>query len=198
MNRSPLARLTSLLALAALLFVGAIGAAQPAAAHTGTSSRWPVKQKCYDYNFGTYCAPFVEIPYFIKTQTGAKNFRTAITNAVKAWNDTPTRVLFTEVTNPSSAKVTITSTTEVNGSNWGYGGWSATNGQITSGYVKLYSPTIGTASDSKVQGVAVHELGHVLALVHNSNSQSIMYTGYRSFNTPQQHDVDDIKAMYGG
>jgi len=64
--------------------------------------------------------------------------------------------------------------------------------------LQLNTNTLGVESDFIRQKVACHEFGHGVGLAHvvGGTIASIMRQGTLSYNTPQQHDIDDVNALY--
>jgi predicted Zn-dependent protease len=69
-----------------------------------------------------------------------------------------------------------------------------------SAVVYLNQKYMDPASDFTRTQVVTHEFGHVLGLAHTTYDPSIMETGpvllNKSFNTPQQYDINDVNGIY--
>ena len=84
----------------------------------------------------------------------------------------------------------------------GYTSMSVSGGYFVSGTAYLNYYFIQNYSWGQVDGVATHELGHVIGLAHNSSGCVIMtpYTSYRwgtcGISTPQTDDVNGINSLY--
>src|SRR5918997_6364567 len=135
--------------------------------------------------------------YIGYTQSGG--YATPVHNAARSWHNTPTRaVVFTE----AYANSEIDFFTQYRSESW----WGLAVNNPCSGsgctyrWSTLYlnSRTLAGESDFTRQKVAAHEFGHGVGLAHNTDSwySSIMKQGYLSYNTPQQHDINDINAIY--
>lgn len=63
---------------------------------------------------------------------------------------------------------------------------------------QLNTGTLASETAFTRQKVATHEMGHGMGLAHNTDwwYTSIMKQGYLSYNTPQNHDINDINALY--
>ncbi len=71
--------------------------------------------------------------------------------------------------------------------------------------LNTHAGTFGSLNAFDRQLVVVHELGHSLGLKHNgyyaggsSGYYSVMDYCCPSYNTPRQHDINDINALYPG
>jgi hypothetical protein len=131
------------------------------------------------------------------TQNGA--YRTQVVNAGSSWHYTPTKVVVYE-TAYAYSKADFYGY-YYSDSWWGLAvhhpcaGWGCSYH-----YADLYlnTRTLGVESDFIKQKVAAHEFGHGLGLAHNTDSwySSIMKQGYLSYNTPQNHDINDTNDIY--
>ncbi len=135
--------------------------------------------------------------YIGYTQSGS--YATPVVNAARSWQATPTRaVVFPE----GYATSEIDFFTQYRSESW----WGLTvhnpcaGSGCVYGWATLYlnSRTLASESDFTRQKVATHEFGHGLGLAHTTDwwYSSILKQGYLSYNTPQQHDIDDTNALY--
>lgn len=63
---------------------------------------------------------------------------------------------------------------------------------------QMNTGTLGSQSTFIRQKVATHEMGHGMGLAHTTDSwySSIMKQGSLDYNTPQNHDINDINTLY--
>lgn len=122
---------------------------------------------------------------------------TAYSDAISAWNYSPAYIVFTS--NPGMVYATdaYNSGTSLDGwTNYGssnnYFTWA--NTYLNYYYTVNYPP-------EKIQGIAVHELGHSVGLAHASGCVIMVASSYTRWNicgidTPQTDDDNGIDALY--
>ena len=129
---------------------------------------------------------------------------TAYTNALQAWNNTPTPVLFVKESQIGDEQVSLYH------GNYGATGWDGLSQWIATGSVEYYAWTkindyySNSYPADERQSVVGHELGHVLGLGHQPGIDLMnpATCGYESryctylVYTPLQDDINGINAIY--
>jgi hypothetical protein len=147
---------------------------------------------------------YLYLPYAM-TSGHPSGYTTAINRAMRAWFDTPTRVW----PYPSNFQQSVVDFYMVsNQETW----WGMALNRPCSGTgcayrwtdVYLNRRTMDPETLFTSQGIVVHEVGHALGLSHvcgqtscpAGSDRTIMQWGRLSYNTPQNHDINDINAIY--
>lgn len=128
--------------------------------------------------------------------THSGSYRTQVVNGASSWTSTPTKLILFEE-GISSSELDFYGYA-YNATWWGLAEHHPCIG-CTYTYANLYlnTNTLGRESDFTRQKVATHEAGHGFDLAHpGSGFTSIMNQGYLSYNTPQQHDINDTNSIY--
>jgi hypothetical protein len=131
------------------------------------------------------------------TQWGA--YRDEVLAATRSWDRTRTRLVVFEEDYANSELDFFGYPFQ--GTWWGYGDpQPCSQGGCIYTWSNLYLNTNEMHDESRFvrQKVAAHEMGHGMGLSHVQSWEpdSIMKQGSQTYNTPRNHDVNDINAMY--
>jgi len=158
-----------------------------------------------DHSWNGYRWPDSKLSPTVFNKTTSTMFD--IPAAVQEWSDLGTPIQPVMTTQSKGANITVT---EAFSTQWlGLAQvWVNGDGFITRGQVKLNRKLLAGYPKPAADHVACQEFGHILGLDHNRagdtspgddtcmndqvNLQSIQYT------TPNQHDKDQLNAIYGG
>ncbi|HZU67988.1 MAG TPA: M57 family metalloprotease [Ktedonobacteraceae bacterium] len=127
--------------------------------------------------------------------------QTAYTNAIAAWNNDDRALIFFA----SGAGMGYTTDTYNSGTSLdGWTNYGSSNGYFT--YANTYLNYYFTGDtknypDGRIQGIAVHELGHSVGLAHASGCVIMVAASYTRWytcgiDTPQTDDENGINALY--
>jgi len=184
------------LVLGAIAGIAAIVSAVPAGAH-----RVYPFGGVYPHTPGQY----LYLPYAVITQGQPATYHTAIDDAMRAWYDTPTRVWpYRGDPQQTKADFYMISTQDT------YWGLAVNRPCSYSGcaykWTDLYlnRRTMDRESVFTAKAIVVHEVGHAVGLSHvcgeascpAGSATTIMQWGRLNYNTPQNHDINDVNAIY--
>lgn len=143
-------------------------------------------------------------PHSSVTYRNNSSYKAAVDEAVKQWNNAPTKIRFVKAKKGKPADIKIKST-------YVKEGWAGRGSLPPEGRLTINEFAIGKPDRSIVQSdVIAHELGHNLGLLHNNNKCSIMYPqvglwarcGFSDANEevycgPQRADANAVNRLYG-
>ena len=147
----------------------------------------------------------VYLPYATITQGQPAGYYTVINSAMRAWYDAPTRVWpYPTDYNHSVVDFYIVNTADTY---WGITDvhpCSASGCAYRWANIILNRRTVDAESLHQGQAIVVHEVGHALGLSHvcgqaacpAGSLATIMQWGELPYNTPQNHDINDVNAIY--